>query len=404
MSDLRFDPLDPVTQADPYPFYAGLRREAPVLRVAPYGFHVVSRHEDVVQVLRRPDLFSSAAMNGLAGRAATAVGAPLPAFSAETLIGADPPAHTRLRKIVNRGFTPGRIAAWEPRIRQVAAALVDGFAPRGRGDFMEAVAVPLPIQIISELLGVPPERRADFKRWSNAVVLVATGNPSAEDQRVFGPAMLELFRFLSDEVAARRGAATDDLIGSLVRQHEDGALTPHEVMNFCLTLLVAGNETTTNLLGNALLALARHPDALRRVQADPRLVPGLVEETLRFDAPVQMTWRIATADVELGACKVPQGAVVAPLLGSANRDAARFPEPDVFDPARDASGHLAFGHGTHFCLGAGLARLEARCVLEALLPRLGGLSLVQEDVPRHASLFVRGPIALELEWEPRAAR
>lgn len=401
MSDLRFDPLDPVIQADPYPFYASLRREAPVLRVAPYGFHVVSRHEDVLHVLRRPDLFSSAAMQGLAGRAAAAVGADVPAFRAETLIGADPPAHTRLRKIVNRGFTPARIAAWEPRIREVAAGLVDAFAPGGRGELMEAVAVPLPIQIISELLGVPPERRADFKRWSNAVVLVATGNPGPEDQKVFGRALMELFEFLAAQLAARRGAATDDTIGALVREHEDGALTPHEVMTFCLTLLVAGNETTTNLLGNALLALSQHPEVLDRVQRDPGLVPGLVEETLRFDAPVQMTWRIATADVEIAGRKIPRGGVVAPLLGSANRDEARFPDPHRFDPARDASGHLAFGFGTHFCLGAGLARLEARCLLEALLPRLADLRLAQDGVPRHASLFVRGPIRLELAWQPR---
>jgi len=421
-----FDPIAPSSWADPYPTYRALRDAAPLHRSASSGFYSVSRYEDALFVLKHPELFSSRAMftvlmnNGQEGFPPLSwdfvrflVRFPLRtrlnpfAFPrARNLIADDPPVHGTLRNAVNRGFTPRRIAAWEPRIRALVDELLGtlpGVQPSGSSggqpfDVVHDFAIPLPVTVIAEMLGVEPERRRDFKRWSDAVIEGSTG---AGRTRPFAPAfvdaILELMGYLRRSIDRRQRDPGDDLISAILAEAPGGTrLSPTEAVMFVQLLLVAGNETTTNLIGNAVQALLDHPGQLARVQGDPALVPALVEEALRFDAPVQTVFRTATRDVELAGATVPQGATVAVLIGSANRDERRFPAPDAFDVSRDARGHLAFGFGEHFCLGSALARLEARVALEALVPMLGRCERASAQRELLDSFLVRGPRRLEL--------
>jgi len=400
-----YDPLDPLTREDPYPSYAALRREAPVYQVPSLGgVWAISRHADVVAVLHSPERFSSAAMAAAVRKPAdlapadSAGEAPDPA--AMSIIGADPPAHTRLRSIVSRAFTPRRIADLEPRVREIARDLLARFVPRGECDLVADYAVPLPVGVIAELLGIDRERYADFKRWSDAAMRAVFDSPSPEEAEQLGQALAEMNDYVEQAIAARRSRPGDDLIGTLLRaESQEGALTADEVRLFVFTLLVAGNVTTTHLIGNAMLALLAHPGELARVTHTPALVPGLVEEALRYDAPVQLMLRTATRDVDIAGVTIPRGAIVAPLSGSANRDDRVFPDPDRFDVTRDSKDQLAFGHGIHFCLGAALARLEARVAFEELLPRIRDPIHADERVTWTNVLTLRGPTALRLRFE-----
>jgi cytochrome P450 len=420
MSLLDFDPFRSELRANPYPAYAELRRHAPVHRVERSGIYTVSRYADVLQVLRHPELFSSSAMIGmLAGAMAPGerIGGmglrgaeaerfselaqdlptpPVEALAMRSLIGADPPVHGALRSIVNRGFTPRRIAALEPRIREIARAALDAAAGEPEPDLVARLFVPLPVTVISEMLGVEPERAAQFKHWSDVMISGMTGSAAGGAEqlvKVFG----ELTAYVTGVAEARRARPRDDLISTLVRA-EDGAaaLEPFEIVMFTVLLLVAGNETTTNLLGNAVLALIEHPQQLAAVRQNPGLVPALVEETLRYDPPAQFVFRRAIQEVEIAGTKIPAGATVMPLIGSANRDDAQFPDGDRFDITRDTSGHLGFGFGIHFCLGASLARLEARVALEELLARYAGFERASSRVDYIDSFLVRGPRRLHL--------
>jgi cytochrome P450 len=423
MADLRFDPTDPAVRRDPYPYYRELRRSAPVAQVESTGFYAVARHRDVLEVLRNPELFSSRAMRFTAtnGRPQSgmlaAAGSPPPEAIAKllaslpfppaelalarNLISTDGAEHNDLRAIVNRGFTPRRIAELEPRIRAIAQSCLAEARRKGELDLVADLAIPLPVTVIAELLGVDPDRRADFKRWSDTIVastagggLPGAGNPGALT------AFAELFSFLAGVIEDRRRAPREDLVSILVRA-EDGAaaLRPAEVLMFALLLLVAGNETTTNLLGNALLALTDHPAALARAQRERALVPALIEEVLRYDTPVQLVLRHVTRDAELGGVRLAEGAIVAPLLGSANRDDDAFPNADRFDLDRERSPHFSFGFGVHFCLGAALARMEARVALEELfaLPRLARKPT--GELVRVDSFMLRGLRSLPLVFE-----
>ncbi len=385
MSSVSYDPMLPDVRRDPYPHYAELRRKAPVAFIESTGFWAVARQRDVHEVLRSPDRFSSGPMRFIRtnGRppanpmeAAGNIRAeslarmleqlPFPAFelaTARSVIYADPPGHTPLRAIVNRGFTPRRVAALEPRVRAIARECLAGARRKGELDLVTDLAIPLPVTVICELLGVDPERRDDFKRWSDAIVTSQTAGAEAPPSS----AIPELILYLAEVIERRRREPREDLISTLLRAEEGETLKPAEVVTFALLLLVAGNETTTNLLGNALLALTEHPAELERVRRDPALVPALVEEVLRYDSPVQLLWREATRDVELAGVSIPKGSIVVPLLGSANRDDEAFPGADRFEVTRERPTHLAFGFGVHFCLGASLARLEARVALEELL-------------------------------------
>jgi cytochrome P450 len=416
---LDYDPMSPRWRDDPYPAYRVLREQAPVHWAEAANAYCVARYEDVQRVLNDPETFSSRAMftvimNGgdegmppfswkmlkamvrflIASRAT-----PAAYMNGRNLIASDGAVHGTMRSIVNRGFTPRRVSAWEPRIREIAANCM---ARRGREDDFDVVsdlAVPLPVTIIAEMLGIEPERREDFKRWSDKTIHYTTGSGRADRfADAFVDAVVELTGYLRRIARERRRQPADDLISVLLatQDGEDG-LSDAEVIMFVNLLLVAGNETTTNLIANAANALLDHPQQLRRVAAEPSLLPSLIEETLRYDAPVQIVFRTATRDTEVAGTRIPRGSWVAPLLGSANRDERRFEAPDRFDVSRNPQGHVGFGFGQHFCLGASLARLEARAALEALLPELMRRQRRGPALERIDSFLVRGPRRLELE-------
>jgi cytochrome P450 len=383
-----YDPFSAAVKRDPYPFYAALRRDAPALEIAGRAMWAVSRHADVGAALKRPELFSSSV---------NADRADIPA--SKTLLGSDPPAHTSLRKRVERSFTPRRIRALAERLEGLARELCAGFAARGACDVVASLAAPLPVVIIAELMGIDPARREDFKRWADAVITRGTGRPSEVDRAVLDATVVEFKTYLGDAIESRRRAPGEDLLSALVRD-EDGAagLTPAQALNVAVLLLLGGSETTTNLVGNALRALFADPAALASVRADAALVPALVEETLRFDAPVQSVLRRTTAEVEVAGARLPKGAIALLLLGSANRDERVFTDADRFDLGRASTRHLAFGAGPHYCLGATLARMEAEAALAAVLA-LPGLRLAHRDVPLVDSFVLRGPRALEIVFD-----
>ena len=412
-----FEPFRREFADDPYPHYKLLRDTAPVHFAPEARLWCVSRYEDVQAVLRDDEAFSSRAMftmvmNGghegtppltfeflrfVAGLLLGTWMNPLTFATARNLIAEDGARHSELRNIVNRGFTPRRIAEWEKRAREIAEAALARIAAAPRFDLVESLAVPLPVTIISEMLGIEPERRSDFKRWSDAIIFHTTGTgrltPFAPE---FMRAMVEIINYTRAMARRRRSRPAEDVLSAIVAEQDGAAgLSDREVFQFVALLLVAGNETTTNLIGNAVHALLRHPEACARVAADPALVPAAVEETLRWDAPIQMVFRTATQDATLAGVRIPKGDRVAVLLGSANRDERRFPDPDRFELDRDAGGIVSFGFGKHFCLGASLARLEARVALEALAPRLPLLRLTEERQLLD-SFLVRGPKRLEL--------
>ncbi len=424
MTMIHFDPFGEQQRSDPYPAYAELRRHAPVSKVEKTGAFAVSRYPDVAFVLRHPEIFSSIAMQtmmtsgytagasasgmGISGADAARLAEMLKALPisitdvlrSRSLIAADPPVHGPMRNLVNRGFTPRGIALLETRIRAIARASLDALEGKSEFDLMTEFSVPLPVKVIAELLGVEPERSADFKRWSDCAVAGATGGAGALRPETVLQGFSELSTYITGVVEQRRRRPQDDLISTLIRA-EDGevGLTPIDVVMFTLLLLLAGNETTTNLLGNALLALMDHPDQLARVQRDPSRIPALVEEALRYDGPIQFLFRQATQDVELAGVTIPAGATVMPLIGSANRDDAQFADADRFDISRNTQGHLAFGLGIHFCLGASLARLEARVALEELLGRFAHFERKDSRVEYIDSYLVRGPKHLPLRVE-----
>jgi cytochrome P450 len=417
--EIRYTPFSEEVRANPYPFYATLRRHAPVYFVEGLGAWAVARHEDVRFVLSHPERFSSDAMrtmfisSKLGPDAAAdpetaermfAIASALPftpeeMVQARNLISTDPPQHEVMRKIVSRGFTPRRIASYEGRVRAVVGACMTTLRRGGVFDLVRDLAIPVPTVIIAEMLGVEPERHADFKRWSDLVISQATGSGRGCSfaQTGYVEMIREFSHYLLSIIEARRRNPGDDLVTTLIiAQEEGGTLTPMEVVVFSLLLLVAGNETTTNLIGNAVNVLLDHPDQLALVRQDRALLPNLVEEVVRYEGPIQFFFRRACEAVTLAGTKLPANAIIMPLLGSANRDETQFANPDLFDVTRDTSGHLGFGLGAHYCLGAALARMEARVALEALLDELPQLRRRSATIEYADSFLVRGPHRLEL--------
>jgi cytochrome P450 len=412
---VEYEPFGTRWRADPYPTFRALRERDPVHWAPEAGCFCLSRYDDVVSVLRSHDLFSSKAMmtmlanaegQGPLWRQLLAVGefvvrtriSPFTLQRIENLITADPPRHDVMRAIVNRGFTPRRIRAWEARAREIAQTCAAKLRRGEPFDVVQDLAIPLPTTIISELLGVPPERQRDFKRWSDAVVSTSTGSGRSRGlDRAVMLTMAEFYCFVRDVIAERRESPADDLVSVIVAgQDGEATLSDLEVFQFVLLLLVAGNETTTNLIGNAVQALLDRPEQLELVRESPALIPNLVEEALRFDSPVQVLFRTATRDVEIGGVRIAAGTVVAPMIGAANRDDSRFPDGDRFDVTRQTQGHLAFGFGVHHCLGAALARLEAAAALEAIVPELSRVARGDDGRPLIDSFLLRGPARLEL--------
>lgn len=391
---MEYNPFLPEVQENPFPYYAYLRQHAPAYQVPGVGFWAISRYEDVLFILKNPQVFSSTILtSSLMGDLD-----PWPP-NVPAMIALDPPNHTRLRKLVNRAFTPRRVASLEQHIREVAHHLVEQLPSQGTFDLVSELSAPLPVITIAELLGVPPERRDDFKHWTNAVARATNGMAVPPEERSgIGESIGAMNAYFQEAIAAYRKRPGDNLLSDLVRAEEDNqTLTAAEVLSMALLLIIAGSETTANLIANAILALCAHPEQFALVRANPTLVPNLVEETLRYDAPVQLFPRLVMQEVEIAGTTLPAGAVVLAMYGSASHDERKFPDPERFDIKRsNAEGHLAFSFGIHFCLGAQLARLEARTTLEALLGRFPHLSRTEARVSRIESIVVRGPKMLPL--------
>ena len=403
-TSLDYRPFSSAVMADPYPWYERLRAESPVHHDAYDDLWVISRYDDVLHVLRDPATFSSAAGMGdlLVGGYLGRRRAPefvLDLAGMRLLIASDPPDHTVLRRLVSKAFTPREIMALEPRIRALTEAMVDDLIDAGDGaDLVTQLAYPLPVIVIAELLGIPGERRDDFKRWSDDLVGALSGTWDPSRGQFSG---MEMFMYFSEVVAERTRNPGDDLISLLVTRGRDGgaALDPMEIVMFCALLLIAGNETTTNLIGNGAQALFDHPDQARRLRDDPSLVPDAVEEALRYDAPVQALFRATTAAVRIGDVELPEHARVMVLFASANRDESRFPTADRFVVDRAPNDHLGFGSGIHLCIGAPLARLEARIVAETMLRRIRRLEPTGEP-SRVDSFILRGFTRLPVRAVP----
>ena len=373
---------------DPYPVYARLRAEAPVYRNEELDFWALSRHADVLGAFRNVDGFSNAYGVSLDP---SAFGPDAHRFM--SFLALDPPRHTRMRSLVGKGFTPTKVARMEDRIRAIAVEHLEPALEKGSFDAIADFAGKLPMDVISDLVGVPPADRAEIRRLADVVV--------HRDDGVFDvpaagmEAALTLAGYYQEMVDERRRAPRDDLTSDLmVAEIEGDRLTDEEITGFLFLMVVAGNETTTKLLGNALYWAWRHPDQGAVPFADPERIPDWVEETLRYDTSSQMLLRVARTPLEMHGTTIPEGDRVLLLVGSANRDETVFPDPDRYDLDRDTSKLVSFGSGRHFCMGAPMARLEARIGLAELVDRVASVDVDPDGIERVHSINVRGLAAL----------
>jgi cytochrome P450 len=370
---------EPEYTENPYPFFARLREQAPATQVTVEGLSVwlVTRYDDIREGLSDPRLSNDPELADAVTRAVPWVGASM--AGARHMVRVDPPDHTRMRRLVAKAFTPRRIEALRPRIQEIADELVAAIQPRGRADILAEFAMPLPLTVISELFGVPTEALQDFVRWTNIFLGVDEGDAARQ---------LEARRWINDYLArliasrerakpladAEQGTLLDGLIAA---RDAGGQLSDDELLAMASLLLVAGYETTVNLISNGLLSLLQHPAQYAALRADPALIRPAIEELLRYESPVKVTpfVRITTTAVTIGGVAIPAQQPVLFVFGAANRDAAQFGHPDRLDISREERGHLAFGHGVHFCLGAPLARLEAEIAFTTLLAACPELAL-----------------------------
>jgi cytochrome P450 len=391
--------LDPETRRDPYPFYRELRGRAPVLRSS-IGPLVLSRYHDCLEALRDPRL-------GRGTWARLRGELPMPRVPAgfdvdlertrgfferagNSMLFADPPDHTRLRQLVSRAFTPQRVERLRPAVQALVNDLLDAMAEAGEVDVIESLAFPLPVTVIGELLGVPPADRAGFQPLVSAGV--AALDPTVDSATLERAIALQdqMAGYFAGLVAERRRQPADDLLSGLVAARDEGdALSDDEVIGTAILLFAAGFETTTNLVGNGLLALLRHPDQLQRWRADPDLARSGVEELLRWDSPVQLNARTALVPAEVAGQKLAPGDFVTLLVAGANRDPAKFGDGEVLDVGRSDNAPLSFGSGIHHCLGAALARMEGEVVFNSLLSRFGTIELAVDEPERRPTLVLR---------------
>jgi len=373
---------------NPYPLYDQLRASSPVLRVPPpFDAWMIFDYDGVKWVLNDHETFSSRV--------------PAPQW----FIFFDPPAHTKLRALISRAFTPKMIANLEPRIRELSRELLDQAVKRDEMDLAADFSVPLPMKVIAGMIGIPLTEWARYRRWSDVILRLSytrSGGEEAESAlRDFTAVTAEMNAYLTDMIHERRQAPQDDLLTRLIAEEVDGErLSPQEILGFFQLLVVGGQETTTNLINNAVLCLLEHPDQLARLRKAPELLPTAVEEVLRYRSPLQWMMRTPRRDIKVCGEQIPAGKLVLPVIGSANRDPRQFPQAAAFDISRDPNPHVAFGHGIHFCLGAALSRIEAKIALSDLLARFKNFELATDQPwePRQA-LNVHGPTRLPIRFE-----
>ncbi|HEX2053104.1 MAG TPA: cytochrome P450 [Actinomycetota bacterium] len=351
MTPVFYNPLDPEVHADPYPHYRRLREEDPV-HLSLMGYWVLSRYEDVAALVRDPRLGHE--LHG--------------AMDGASMLFRDPPAHTRLRSLVSRAFTPRMLERLKPRIRDIVDRSLSRARETGELDVIADLAFPLPATVISEMLGLPIEDHRKVRRWGAALARTLDPVMDPDDMTAIGTASMEFSSYLSEQVARRKAEPRDDLLTALLAAEQEGdRLTSMELLTTVELLFVAGHETTTNLIGNGFLALLRNQDQLRRLRDEPALLRSGIEELLRYDSPVQFLIRTVKDPVTVGGRNLARGDSALLLVGAANRDPAAFPEPDVLDVGRPDVRHLSFGGGIHFCLGSALARMEGQIAIGALV-------------------------------------
>jgi cytochrome P450 len=384
-TDFYFNPFDPDFRANPYPHFPALLDGPPRQLNLFMPTTLIARYDDVVGVLhdherftvRRPEIPFRERIDPFGG--------------APTILTADPPVHSRLRKLVSKAFTPRRVRELEPRVREITNELLNGVTVSSEFEAMAALANPLPVIVIAEMLGVSAGDHTQFKQWSNDMISSFGQEMAAGPSPAGIAAKDELRRYLAEAIEQRSASPADDLISALIAaRDESDALSEDELLAFVVLLLLAGNETTTNLIGNGLLALSRHPEQQQRLRDNRELIPKAIEEMLRYDPPVQMTVRIPTATTNVGGTELAAGSLAFVLLAAANRDPAHFPHPENFDVGREPNEHVSFGEGIHFCLGAPLARLEGAIAIESMLEKFPRLQLANPS----AKLEYRGSMAL----------
>ncbi len=387
---VEFSPYAYEFHEDPFPIYERLRAEAPVYHNPDFGFWALSRYEDVLAAFKDPKRFSNS--HGVSIEP-TARGAN--ARMGSSFLASDPPQHTRFRSLVARGFTPRRVAALESRIREITIEHLDAHVGSGGFDVIADFAGKLPMDVISEMMGVPREDRAELRSWADTMVHREEG--VFDVPREGAEAFLKIRRYFEAAIAERRRRPGDDLLSTLMALDAEKSFSEYELLGFCNLMITAGNETTTKLLGNSLYWLWRNPEQRALVARDQGLIPQWVEETLRYDNSTQALMRFTLEDVEIGGVVIPANEYVLLLVGSANRDSEAFERPDEFDVRRDTSAMLSFGKGTHFCMGASLARLEGRVAFEEWWKRFPDYEIQPESCERVHSVNVRGFAALPVK-------
>ena len=372
-----YHPGSPKTIADPYPLYSDLRTKDPVHRMRLIDAWAITRYRDIDRVLRDHVTFSSAVATNVQRRTGLT-----------SMLEMDPPDHTRLRSLVSQAFTPRAIEGLRPRIEEIADDLVEKAAAVDRFDLVASIAYPLPVTVIAEMLGVPSEDMTRFERWSNDIALNI--EPTLDDEQIgrVRNAAGELTEYFEGIIQLRRCDPQDDIISALLAAEEEGdRLTHEELIRTLILLLVAGNETTRNLIGNGMLALLSNPDQVSLLRENPALMGSAVKELLRYDPPVQLDGRTPTVDVELGGKRIRAGQAVIAVIGAANRDPDVFENPDTLDIRRAGTSHLSFGRGIHYCLGASLAEMEGRVAIAAVMRRFSTLRLAGEPVRRNQTVL-----------------
>ncbi len=396
--------LSPEFTANPYPVYRQLRAESPVYWSESWDAWLITRYDDVVATLRDYRHFSNA------GRITSLLDhlpspdreelRPLESNFAGGLINSDPPDHTRLRALVNRAFTPRTVEGIRPRVQTIVNELLDRVQRAGRMEVIRDIAYPLPAIVIAEMLGVPPEDRDQFKHWADEIAsFQGMGSCTAAAVRNSQNFLLKMRTYLGDLVADRRMHPRKDLLSALVSAEDGGIrLSAEELLSTSVTLMIAGHETTTSLIGNGLLSLLRHPDQMQKLRNDPSLIELAVEEFLRFESPIQRNMRRIDEDLELGGKFLRTGQIAFQMLGAANRDPGQFLSPECLDIRREPNRHVAFGHGVHFCVGAPLARLEGPIAIATILSRFPKLALAADVVRWRLRGIFRYPEAIHVSF------
>jgi cytochrome P450 len=388
-TELLFDPRDPGMLADPYPYYHRLRETDPIHR-SPFGYWVLSRHRDVDALLKDPRACSDFPHDEAWARHRGGPDSPIVASTALWMMMQDGDAHRRLRSSTSQVFSARAVQLLRPRIAAVIEGLIEELG-EGQIDLVEDLALPLPIMVIGELLGIPRADRGQCRAWTDRIGRVVDPIVTPDMRVAMNQAATEFSAYLGEQVRARRANPGQDLLSTLVTMDDsNGRLTDEEIIANVLLLFNAGHETTVNLIGNGMLALLRHPKQLTLLRENPDLISQAVEEISRYDSPVQIAARIMTADTDLGGTTIPAGAKVMMIYGAANRDPARYSDPDRLDIGRTGVKSLAFGGGPHFCIGAPLARLEVAMVLTALLERYRSIELATEELSWRANFNLRG--------------